>query len=254
VVSKAELRKTYTLRDRPELEPEFERLSAEGWPLFMRQRDELDSGQHWPALFTDFADYQLLVCNQFGRVVAVGHAIPLVWDGEAAALPASVAAVLAAAVEARKQGRKPTALSALAALVDAQHRGTGLSRVVLTAMAAVARERGLTEFVAPVRPTLKASYPLVPMERYAGWTDDEGLPFDPWMRTHARLGAATLHVIPRAMVIVGTVAAWEEWTGMRFPDSGPYVVPGALQPVTIDRERDEGRYEDPNVWMHHHLT
>jgi len=31
----------------------------------------------------------------------------------------------------------------------------------------------------------------------------------------------------------------------------PRVVPGALQPVRIDRERDTGRYEDPNVWMKH---
>jgi hypothetical protein len=38
---------------------------------------------------------------------------------------------------------------------------------------------------------------------------------------------------------------------MSFPESGPYVVPSALQPVQIDRERDEGRYEDPNVWMRH---
>jgi hypothetical protein len=36
-------------------------------------------------------------------------------------------------------------------------------------------------------------------------------------------------------VISGTVAEWEEWTGMRFPDSGAYVVPGALVPVDIDR-------------------
>jgi hypothetical protein len=40
---------------------------------------------------------------------------------------------------------------------------------------------------------------------------------------------------------------------MRFPESGNYVVPGALQPVEIDRERDEGVYEDPNVWMNHRL-
>ena len=51
--------------------------------------------------------------------------------------------------------------------------------------------------------------------------------------------------------LVGTVARWEQWTGMRFPDSGPYVVPGALQPVRIDRDKDEGRYEDPHVWMQH---
>ena len=36
-----------------------------------------------------------------------------------------------------------------------------------------------------------------------------------------------------------------------FPESGEYVIPGALQPVLIDRNRDAGRYEDPNVWMRH---
>jgi hypothetical protein len=30
-----------------------------------------------------------------------------------------------------------------------------------------------------------------------------------------------------------------------------YVVPGALVPVEIDRERDEGHYLEPNVWMVH---
>lgn len=74
-----------------------------------------------------------------------------------------------------------------------------------------------------------------------------------WLRTHWRLGAAIVRVIPRAMVIAGTVAEWEDWTAMRFPDSGDHLVPGALQPVRIDRERDEGRYEDPNVWMKHFL-
>jgi hypothetical protein len=53
------------------------------------------------------------------------------------------------------------------------------------------------------------------------------------------------------MDIPGTVAEWEEWTGMAFPESGEYVVPGALVPVTIDRERDQGRYVEPNVWMLH---
>ena len=61
----------------------------------------------------------------------------------------------------------------------------------------------------------------------------------------------SLQVLPRAMVILGTVAAWEDWTEMRFPDDGPYVAPGALQPVLIDHARDEGRYEGPNVWMRH---
>jgi hypothetical protein len=40
---------------------------------------------------------------------------------------------------------------------------------------------------------------------------------------------------------------------MAFPESGRYVVPGALVPVEIDRERDTGRYEEPGVWMRHSL-
>ena len=70
---------------------------------------------------------------------------------------------------------------------------------------------------------------------------------------HARRGARILRVAPRSMVVEGGVSEWECWTGMRFPASGRYVVPGALVPVTIDRRRDRGRYVEPNVWMQHPL-
>ena len=55
------------------------------------------------------------------------------------------------------------------------------------------------------------------------------------------------------MTITGTVSDWESWTGMVFPESGDYVVPQALGPVTIDRENDTGRYVEPNVWIEHSL-
>ena len=53
------------------------------------------------------------------------------------------------------------------------------------------------------------------------------------------------------MVVTGTVAEWEGWTEMALPESGVYVVSGALVPIEIDRERDEGAYVEPNVWMVH---
>ena len=56
---------------------------------------------------------------------------------------------------------------------------------------------------------------------------------------------------PRSMTIPGTLAQWEKWTGMRFPESGEYVVPGALAPVRIDAEGGAGVYVEPNVWMRH---
>jgi GNAT superfamily N-acetyltransferase len=245
--------KTFTLTERPDLEDEFERLARAGWPRFLRQRDELGVGEFWPRLFTDFRDFQLLLSDGF-RVVAIGHTIPLVWDGTPAGLPDTVGAILRNALEARASGRRPTALAALAAITDPERRGQGLSSEVLKAMSAVARQHGLSALVAPVRPTLKASYPLAPMERFVRWTRTDGAPLDPWIRVHWRLGAEIVRVVPRTLVIAGTVAQWEGWTEMVFPDSGPYVVPGALQPVVIDRSRNEGRYEDPNVWMHHPIT
>jgi GNAT superfamily N-acetyltransferase len=243
--------KAFTLKERPELEPDYERLADLGWPRFMRQRDELGCGRYWSSLFTEFADYQFAICNTLDRVVAVAHTVPFAWDGADETLPESIAAILKNATDARRASAPVTALSALAVLVDPAQRGQGLSRLALTVMAQMAGRHGLGAFVAPVRPTHKPAYPLAPMERYVAWCDGEGLPLDPWMRIHAKLGARVVRVMPRSMVIAGTVAEWEQWTGMRFPDPGAYVVPGALQPVVIDRECETGRYEDPNVWMRH---
>ncbi|MGH7666059.1 MAG: hypothetical protein ACREN1_01920 [Candidatus Dormibacteria bacterium] len=54
------------------------------------------------------------------------------------------------------------------------------------------------------------------------------------------------------MVITGTVAEWEGWAAMVFPEAGRYVVPGALDLVEIDRAGDRGTYVEPNLWMRHH--
>jgi hypothetical protein len=53
------------------------------------------------------------------------------------------------------------------------------------------------------------------------------------------------------MRITGTVAEWESWTGLAFPESGDYVFPEGLAPVAIDRASDRGSYWEPNVWMIH---
>ena len=116
-----------------------------------------------------------------------------------------------------------------------------------------AQDHGFAHLVAPVRPSWKARYPLVPIERYVRWETDDGLPVDPWLRVHPRLGAEIVRPCPASMTIAGTVSEWEGWTNMLFPESGDYVVPGALELVRIDREADRGVYVEPNVWMHHRL-
>lgn len=241
---------TFTLQERPELGDQVGRLAREGWPTFLMHGDIT----HWDTLFDEFADLQVLFCEPADNVVAVGHTVPFVWDGDPDTLPPTMAGLMDGAVRARRDGETPDSLSALAALVTASHRRRGLSAEILRSMRSSARDRGMHALVAPVRPTLKSSYPLTPFEHYIGWRRDDGTPFDPWLRVHHRLGAEFLRIMPRSLVVTGTVSEWEEWTGMVFPENGPYVVPGALQPVEMDLERDEGRYEDPNVWMRHPVS
>jgi hypothetical protein len=56
------------------------------------------------------------------------------------------------------------------------------------------------------------------------------------------------------MRITGTVADWERWTKLRFPDDGTYVFPAGLAPVDIDHGRDLGSYWEPNVWIVHAIA
>ena len=241
---------TATLERRPELAEQVDRLAGEAWPTYMLHADT----PYWDSLFGTFAGFQILFCDPADNLIALGHTIPFVWDGTLEDLPPTIDEVMERAIDVHRERRTPTALSALAALVSPVHQGRGLSSEILRAIRSLAAEHGMHSLVAPVRPTLKSLYPLTPIERYARWQRSDGAPFDPWLRVHWRMGAEYLKIAPEAAVITGTVAEWEEWTGMSFPESGEYVVPGALQPITIDWERDTGRYEDPNIWIRHRIV
>jgi hypothetical protein len=61
-----------------------------------------------------------------------------------------------------------------AALVEASHQSRGLSSRLMQPMRSLAEERSMHSLVAPVRPTLKSSYPLTPLERYVAWKREDG--------------------------------------------------------------------------------
>jgi hypothetical protein len=121
-------------------------------------------------------------------------------------------------------------------------------------MRAIGRSKGFKYLVAPVRPSQKSQYPLISIDDYIQWTNEEGLPFDAWLRVHARMGARIIKPCHEAMTIPGSRADWEAWTGMKFPQTGQYVIPGALNPVEINAEEDKGLYIEPNVWMAHEIA
>ncbi len=239
----------HTLAQKPELRDQIGRLSEEAWPEFLMNGNI----EHWHWLFEIFPEYQLLLCDTAGGLVAVGHTLPLIWDGSLADLPTTMEEILMRAEAAHRLGQAPTTLSAMAAIVSSAYRGQNLSTAVIQEMRSLASQHGCTALIAPVRPIWKSRYPLTPMERFVEWKRSDGAPLDPWIRVHWRLGAVPLCVAPNTLNVGATVKDWEAWTGMVFPESGLYVVPGALQPVKIDCEQNIGRYEDPNYWMRHDL-
>jgi hypothetical protein len=134
------------------------------WPEYNLHGN--DSGTYFGALFPQYAYLQILFFDrETEQVVARGRTIPFRWDGSLEGLPKEIDALGLRAIESPQA---PTALSAAAEeAIDRQ--GLGLSRAVLQAMAALARQADLSALVAPVRPDWKDRYPLIPIERYAYW-------------------------------------------------------------------------------------
>jgi GNAT superfamily N-acetyltransferase len=236
-----------TGEDRPELwELVQSQCLFDGvWPEYNHHGNH--TGRYFGALMPAYADLQVLFIDQRSdRVVARGRTIPFRWGGTLEDLPAGIDAT---GIRAITESAAPTALSALAAEVDPSYQRSGLSGLLIQSMAAVARTHGLSPLLAPVRPSWKDRYPLTPIGRYSEWRRDDRLPFDPWLRTHERLGGRVLRCEQRSLEITASVGDWERWTGVWFPENGIYVFPGGLAPLNVfDRT---GTYFEPNVWMIH---
>ncbi|HSL64652.1 MAG TPA: hypothetical protein VK874_08340 [Gaiellaceae bacterium] len=235
-----------TARERPDLQGRVD--SSEIWPEYNLHGDVLN--RYWGRLDEEFPDFQAAVVDDEDEVVGELHSVPIAWDGRAAGLPVGIDGAIEDAFE--RPGRD--ALCALAAEVLPARRGAGLAERFLAELAGLARRNGIGVLLAPLRPSLKERYPLASIERYAAWARDDGLPFDPWLRTHVRAGGEVLLAEPRSLQITGTVEEWEEWVGMEFPESGEYVFPGGLAPLSIDRDVDRGAYWEPNVWVLHRVS
>ena len=238
-----------TLADRPDMVAAMHRHNTAAWPEFMLHDAVVD--RHWHLLDDALARWQLLLLDRDDAIVASANSAPFAWDGTSTGLPDGWDDQLERTSRDREAGTAPTILGALQIVVSADRRGSGLAGRMVDGLRWRAGAAGLRGLVACVRPTDKHRYPLIPIDRYARWTRPDGAPFDAWIRLHVRLGGRIDRPAPRSMTIRGTVAEWEAWAGMAFPESGAYVVPLATRPVMIDREADVGTYHDENVWIVH---
>jgi GNAT superfamily N-acetyltransferase len=232
--------------DRPDLrEIRLDTLSRRTFPEFMHHNQS--GTRFWHRLYDERPDFQLALIDG-DELVAELHSVPVAWDGTLEDLPPGWDDAFARAFES---DRTADALCALAISVSPEHQGRRLSGRMIEAMREAGRSHGLRDLIAPVRPTWKERYPLIPIERYLEWRRPDGLHLDPWIRIHERVGGEVLAPAPESMTIEAPVSDWEDWTGLALPGDGDYVLPGMLSPLVV---RDGvGRHVEPNVWIRHRL-
>ena len=180
----------FTFDERPELRDRKGPL-LDAWPRFMLE-DEV-SNRCWDLLYERFGAFQHFLVSEDDELVAEVNSVPVELDPDA--LPER------GWDEALERGTTgdgtPTVVSAIQVLIAAGRQGHGLSRICLERMRETAAAHGFEHLVAPVRPSWKDRYPLVPIDRYIHWARPDGRLLDPWLRVHAALGAELVGSVPR---------------------------------------------------------
>jgi len=233
----------------PELDAEAEERFVEEWPEFIFHDEGVKPYRERRVEY--FPEWEFYLVTEDRRLIAGCWGVPLAWDGTVADLPGGFTDSLARSVTSYEEGVVPNTFVLMAAAVRSDEQGRGHAGRVITAVRDRAVAGGLVQVIAPVRPTLKSRYPLTPIETFMTWTRSDGLPLDPWLRTHVRLGASLLAPAPASQTMTGTVADWEKWTNMPFPSTGPYVIPDGLTVLHIDHDSNTGTYTEPNIWLRH---
>ncbi len=237
--------------EKPELADTIMSLMQDTWPKFILN-DPVGS-RCWIELYLRFPEFQLAYMNtQTNEIFAVANSIPAFLKN----VPEDLGErgwhwCIEKGLEDSDAGRSPNAQLPLAITVPKKYQTSQLGGFMIGHMKSVGISRKFKYFLGALRPNQKTQYPLIPFDQYVNWRREDGLPFDAWIRAHWRVGARPIKPCYKSLVIEGSVADWEDWSGLIMPQSGLYIVPGALVPVKINVEEDRGIYEEPNLWTQH---
>jgi hypothetical protein len=226
-------------------------FDAGPWGEFMRH-NRISDAFFWQSRHA-FRELCLTATTEDGTVVAAAHAVRFAADspGREELPEGGWEQVVVWAFMDGRQGVASTTACALDISVAVAVQGQGLAKQMVGALRQATADCGLSRLVAPVRPTWKDREPRTPMEPYARRVRADGLPYDPWLRTHVRAGGQIVGVAPTSWVVAASLSRWREWTGLPFDEDGPVDVPHALVPVQCDTQAGHAVYVEPNVWVRH---
>jgi hypothetical protein len=147
--------------ERPDLTEPAGELTSDLFPEYNNHGDVLNT--YWGRLTEERPEFQFHRLGDNDEVLARVRSLPVRWDGSLEDLPAGIDGAIARGFD--QAGAN--VLCAMVIMIPRNLQGRGLSSVALQAMGDLASRHGFTALIAPVRPSWKERYPLVPIERYS---------------------------------------------------------------------------------------
>ena len=207
------------------------------WPVFVQ--NSVPALRYLSNRFGRFSDYFVYgVDNETGVVAGYGTSFPVFIDSTTGRIPRTWDESLSWSVRDAEAGTPPNAICILDMVVDPAFQREGIAKEIFQRLKAVAQQKRLDHILMHTRPLKKMG---------ASYAEDD-LRHDPWIAYHLRKGARPLFVAEDSMVIEGSAAQWEKWTGIRIENSGKYEV-GGIVPMIFDAALGEGIYSEPNFAM-----
>lgn len=157
------------------------------------------------------------------------------------------------AIQSAGSSRKPNCLCLLVANASPKTRGSGVAQCLIDRTKEAALNCGFDTMIAPVRPTFKHKFPDISMDEYIQKKNEAGEVFDPWLRQHVNSGGEILNVCEESVLIDASLGKWREWTGLSLTEAGAVQLPGGLDVLNVNLEKNIGTYREPNVWVRYKL-
>ena len=235
------------LTERPDLKERMQALELKAYPAFFEGQSTYYEAME--QLGDAVSHLKLAVIDKNDQLLAGAEAVAITWNGIDEDLPKGFDAALQRAITVKENGIQPNTICLVNLMVSEAARGRRLTVKLMQAFWNINPGFEPRALIANVRGALKHEHPLTPLTEYIAWTNDEGKPYDPWIRSFLDAGARLGPVVDDTLTITSSIVNWSEWTGMEFQESGEYIIPMGLVPLVVDYERDEGRYVEPGVWV-----
>ena len=233
--------------DDPALKARVGELEDDSFPAFLNEEPTWQRTQD--DILTVFDKYHFFVLDEeTDKAAAVSVNVPLAWDGESGSLP-GYNELLELCLKQNQEGQKPSALVGILGAVSPDFRGQGVSELFNDGAAQLLQRYGIGSYLSPVRPSNKQLYPNYTMEEFLSWRTADGGLVDPWLNHFKGMGATDLGIAHDAITLSAPIAQWTEWTGMQFPVTGEYVIPGGHRMLQVDVDTGIAKYGEDHLWF-----